>query len=130
MVLNVGGISALLGLIAMAADVEGLYAAVKALVCVVRSNKNAQREMTRTDGYKVMFLSRQFHRFTVSTCKNLRTKRSCKKMHPSFQFEKLVLYLKKKKKKYPEKLPFLKIPTFEIIFWHQRCCFISENYML
>lgn len=53
MVLNVGGISALLGLIAMAADVEGLYAAVKALVCVVRSNKNAQREMTRTDGYKV-----------------------------------------------------------------------------
>ena len=37
----------------MAADVEGLYAAVKALVCVVRSNKNAQREMTRTDGYKV-----------------------------------------------------------------------------
>ena len=57
MVLNVGGVSALLGLIAMAADVEGLYAAVKALVCVVRSNKNAQREMTRTDGYKVKFKS-------------------------------------------------------------------------
>lgn len=55
MVLNVGGISALLGLIAMANDVEGLYAAVKALVCVVRSNKNAQREMTRTDGYKVWY---------------------------------------------------------------------------
>ena len=53
MVLNVGGTSALLGLIAMATDVEGLYAAVKALVCVVRSNKAAQREMDRTKGYQV-----------------------------------------------------------------------------
>ncbi len=53
MILNVGGTSALLGLIAMATDVEGLYAAVKAIVCVVRSNKNAQREMARTEGYKV-----------------------------------------------------------------------------
>ena len=52
-VLNVGGTSALLGLIAMATDVEGLYAAVKALVCVVRSNKVAQREMDRTRGYQV-----------------------------------------------------------------------------
>ena len=53
MLLNVGGTSALLGLIAMATDVEGLYAAVKALVCVVRSNKNAMREMDRTKGYQV-----------------------------------------------------------------------------
>ena len=54
MILNVGGINALLGLIAMATDVEGLYAAVKALVCVVRSNKSAQREMDRTRAYQVM----------------------------------------------------------------------------
>lgn len=38
----------------MATDVEGLYAAVKALVCVVRSNKLAQREMDRTRGYQVI----------------------------------------------------------------------------
>ena len=43
----------MLGLIAMATDVEGLYAAVKALVCVVRSNKSAAREMDRTKGYQV-----------------------------------------------------------------------------
>ena len=53
MLLNVGGTSAMLGLIAMATDVEGLYAAVKALVCVVRSNKTAQREMDRIKGYQV-----------------------------------------------------------------------------
>ena len=53
MLLNVGGMSAMLGLIAMATDVEGLYAAVKALVCVVRSNKGAMREMDRTKGYQV-----------------------------------------------------------------------------
>ena len=53
-IMNVGGTSALLGLIAMATDVEGLYAAVKALVCVVRSNKEAAREMDRTKGYQVL----------------------------------------------------------------------------
>jgi len=52
-ILNVGGTSTLLGLIAMATDVEGLYAAVKALVCVVHSNKAALREMERTKGYQV-----------------------------------------------------------------------------
>ncbi|XP_064637335.1 WD repeat and FYVE domain-containing protein 3-like isoform X3 [Lineus longissimus] len=51
---NVGGTSALLGLIAMAGDVEGLYAAVKALVCVVRNNKSAMREMIRTRGYQTL----------------------------------------------------------------------------
>lgn len=50
---NVGGTSALLGLIAMATDVEGLYAAVKALVCVVRSGKSAMRDMHRIRGYQV-----------------------------------------------------------------------------
>ena len=53
MIMNIGGTSALLGLIAMATDVEGIYAAVKALVCVVHSNKEASREMDRTKGYQV-----------------------------------------------------------------------------
>ncbi|XP_043246907.1 WD repeat and FYVE domain-containing protein 3-like, partial [Amphibalanus amphitrite] len=39
MVENVGSTSLVLGLIAMAADVEGLYAGVKALTCVVKTNK-------------------------------------------------------------------------------------------
>ena len=52
-IMNVGGTSALLGLVAMATDVEGLYAAVKALVCIVRSNGNAAREMDRAKGYQV-----------------------------------------------------------------------------
>ena len=50
---NVGGISCLLGLVAMASDVEGMYAAVKALVCVVRSNPNARWDMDRIRGYQV-----------------------------------------------------------------------------
>lgn len=37
----------------MAADVEGLYASVKALVCVVRSNRLAAKEMDRIKGYQV-----------------------------------------------------------------------------
>ncbi|XP_014604234.1 PREDICTED: WD repeat and FYVE domain-containing protein 3 isoform X1 [Polistes canadensis] len=51
---NVGGCSVLLGLIAMAQDVESLYAAVKALVCVVRSNQAAQQEMDRRRGYQTL----------------------------------------------------------------------------
>jgi len=51
--MNVGGTSSLLGLVAMAADVEGLYASVKALVCVVRSNRLAAKEMDRIKGYQV-----------------------------------------------------------------------------
>lgn len=53
---NVGGASALLGLIAMATDVEELYAAVKALVCVVKSNKNILKDMDRIQGYQVFML--------------------------------------------------------------------------
>lgn len=37
----------------MASDVEGLYAAVKALVCVVKSNPLASKEMERIRGYQV-----------------------------------------------------------------------------
>eukprot|EP00058_Branchiostoma_floridae_P010550 XP_002596038.1 hypothetical protein BRAFLDRAFT_202950 [Branchiostoma floridae] len=51
---NVGGTAALLGLIAMATDVEGLYAAVKALVCVVRSNRRSMESMERTRGYQIL----------------------------------------------------------------------------
>ncbi|KAJ8966192.1 hypothetical protein NQ317_015412 [Molorchus minor] len=51
---TVGGCSVLLGLIAMAQDVESLYAGVKALVCVVRSNKVAQAEMDRRRGYQTL----------------------------------------------------------------------------
>ncbi|KAK9687952.1 FYVE zinc finger [Popillia japonica] len=51
---TVGGCSVLLGLIAMAQDVESLYAGVKALVCVVRSNKAAQAEMDRRRGYQTL----------------------------------------------------------------------------
>lgn len=52
---NVGGTATLLGLVAMAKDVEGLYAAVKALVCVVKSNRAAQQEMDRMKRYQVIF---------------------------------------------------------------------------
>ncbi|XP_041362357.1 WD repeat and FYVE domain-containing protein 3-like isoform X2 [Gigantopelta aegis] len=51
---NIGGTSALLGLIAMAKDVEGLYAAVKAIVCVVRSHKSAMWDMDRIRGYQLL----------------------------------------------------------------------------
>lgn len=54
MVDTVGGCSVLLGLIAMAQDVETLYAGVKALVCVVRSNKTAQKEMDRKRYYQTL----------------------------------------------------------------------------
>ena len=53
MLQNVGGTYTLLGLIAMANDVEGLYAAVKALVCVVKSNKQAMHDLDRIRGYQV-----------------------------------------------------------------------------
>ncbi|XP_061381193.1 WD repeat and FYVE domain-containing protein 3 isoform X2 [Danaus plexippus] len=54
MIDTVGGCSVLLGLIAMAQDVECLYAGVKALVCVVRCNKAAQAEMDRRKGYQTL----------------------------------------------------------------------------
>lgn len=52
----VGGAAAILGLVAMASDVEGLYAAVKALVCVVKSNPLASKEMERIKGYQVTYV--------------------------------------------------------------------------
>ncbi|VVC89841.1 unnamed protein product [Leptidea sinapis] len=63
MIDTVGGCSVLLGLIAMAQDVECLYAGVKALVCVVRSNKAAHAEMDRRKGYQTlaMLLKKKKH---------------------------------------------------------------------
>ncbi|ESO89055.1 hypothetical protein LOTGIDRAFT_154132 [Lottia gigantea] len=51
---NVGGTAAVLGLIAMAKDVEGLYAAVKTLVCVVNSSRSARWDMDRIRGYQML----------------------------------------------------------------------------
>ena len=50
---DIGGMSILLGFVAMANDVEGLYAAVKALVCVMKSTSTALEDMLRINGYQV-----------------------------------------------------------------------------
>lgn len=47
---NVGGVWFLLGLIAMSNDIEFMYAAVKGLVCVCRSNPEISRELERLNG--------------------------------------------------------------------------------
>lgn len=49
----IGGMPIMLGFVAMATDVEGLYAAVKALVCVLKSTLVAQEDMLRINGYQV-----------------------------------------------------------------------------
>lgn len=51
---TVGGCNVLLGIIGMAQDVESLYAGVKALTCVVRSNQVAQSEMNRKRSYQTL----------------------------------------------------------------------------
>ena len=52
MIETVGGCSVLLGIIAMARDMESLYAGVKALVCVLKSNPFAHYEMEANKGNK------------------------------------------------------------------------------
>ena len=47
---TVGGCKVLLGIIAMARDMESLYAGVKALVCVLKSNPFAHYEMDTNKG--------------------------------------------------------------------------------
>ncbi|XP_055386714.1 WD repeat and FYVE domain-containing protein 3 isoform X2 [Condylostylus longicornis] len=54
MIDTVGGCNVLLGIIAMAKDVESLYAGVKALTCVVKSNRAAQNEMDRKRSYQTL----------------------------------------------------------------------------
>jgi len=51
---HVGGVSFLLCLIAMANDIEFMYASVKALVCIVKSNLDIAKEMDRLNGYQLL----------------------------------------------------------------------------
>ncbi|XP_055626946.1 WD repeat and FYVE domain-containing protein 3 isoform X2 [Toxorhynchites rutilus septentrionalis] len=51
---TVGGCSVLLGIIAMSQNVESLYAGVKALTCVIKSNKSIQSEMDRKRYYQTL----------------------------------------------------------------------------
>uniref|UniRef100_A0AAG5D448 DUF4704 domain-containing protein n=1 Tax=Anopheles atroparvus TaxID=41427 RepID=A0AAG5D448_ANOAO len=51
---TVGGCSVLLGLVAMSHDIESLYAAVKALTCILRTNKSARLEMNRRRYYQTL----------------------------------------------------------------------------
>lgn len=51
---HVGGVWFLLGLIAMSNDIEFMYASVKALVCIVRSNVDIAREIERLNGYQLL----------------------------------------------------------------------------
>ena len=54
--MSVGGMSILLSLVAMAANLEELYSALKALTCIVQSSKIARKEMVRVKGYQVIGL--------------------------------------------------------------------------
>uniref|UniRef100_A0A4Y0BJI3 DUF4704 domain-containing protein n=1 Tax=Anopheles funestus TaxID=62324 RepID=A0A4Y0BJI3_ANOFN len=51
---TVGGCSVLLGLVAMSHDVESLYAAVKALTCILRTSKLARNEMNQRRFYQTL----------------------------------------------------------------------------
>ncbi len=51
---TVGGCNVLLGIIAMARDVDSLYAGVKALVCVLKSNPFSRFEMEKNKGYQTL----------------------------------------------------------------------------
>nr|XP_032805834.1 WD repeat and FYVE domain-containing protein 3-like isoform X3 [Petromyzon marinus] len=63
----VGGPALLLGLLAMAGDVEALYAATKALVCAVRASELAQREMERIRGYQLLAMLLKRKRSLLNT---------------------------------------------------------------
>ncbi len=54
-VMSVGGMSILLSLVAMATNLEELYASLKALTCIVQSSKLTRREMVRIKGYQVCY---------------------------------------------------------------------------
>ena len=51
---TVGGCNVLLGIVAMARDTESLYAGVKALVCVLKSNPFSRCEMEKSKGYQTL----------------------------------------------------------------------------
>uniref|UniRef100_A0A182W2J1 DUF4704 domain-containing protein n=1 Tax=Anopheles minimus TaxID=112268 RepID=A0A182W2J1_9DIPT len=51
---TIGGCSVLLGLVAMSHDIESLYAAVKALTCILRTSKLARQEMNQRRFYQTL----------------------------------------------------------------------------
>eukprot|EP00095_Tigriopus_kingsejongensis_P009945 maker-scaffold981_size73921-snap-gene-0.19 protein:Tk09945 transcript:maker-scaffold981_size73921-snap-gene-0.19-mRNA-1 annotation:"low quality protein: wd repeat and fyve domain-containing protein 3" len=51
---TVGGCHVLLGIIAMARDMESLYAGVKALACVLKSNPFSRLQMEKAKGYQIL----------------------------------------------------------------------------
>jgi hypothetical protein len=51
---HVGGVWFLLGLIAMSNDIEFMYASVKALVCICKSNAEIAKELERLNGYQLL----------------------------------------------------------------------------
>lgn len=55
-----------LGLIAMARDMESLYAAVKALSGVLHLNMTAKREMERKRGYQLLTLCLRRHKHLLN----------------------------------------------------------------
>ncbi|XP_050428058.1 WD repeat and FYVE domain-containing protein 3 [Adelges cooleyi] len=63
---NIGGCSVLLGLIAMARDMESLYAAVKALSGVLQLNATAKKEMERKRGYQLLALCLRRHKHNLN----------------------------------------------------------------
>lgn len=58
---DVGGCCVILGMVANSKNMETLYASVKALVCILRTNKELQLEMERINGYQTLaiFLKRK-----------------------------------------------------------------------
>ncbi|XP_058056243.1 WD repeat and FYVE domain-containing protein 3 [Anopheles bellator] len=55
MTLNtIGGCSVLLGLVAMSQDVESLYAAIKAMTCILKTNEAAREEMNNYRYYQTL----------------------------------------------------------------------------
>ncbi|XP_053674040.1 WD repeat and FYVE domain-containing protein 3 [Anopheles nili] len=51
---TVGGCSVVLGLVAMSHNIESLYAAVKALTCILRTSKSARQEMNQRRYYQTL----------------------------------------------------------------------------
>ena len=51
----IGGPHVMLGLVAMANDIESFYASVKAFVCIQKSNKQMHNELLRTRAYQVCY---------------------------------------------------------------------------
>lgn len=51
---SLGGAGFLLALVAMATNVEFMYAAVKCLACFLKSNGHIHKEMERMQGYQLL----------------------------------------------------------------------------